>query len=218
MSFSDEQKATIAEIVTNSLKAAGEKAATEAAEKAATDKAKAAEEAAKNNKTLAQQAKEQLESEKANEITLAQNTEAVKFNLGIKDFVEKNKTLLPDESGKILLNIAAKSFKDANEQANITRKGLIDSFLSQKENINSLTVSMADRAKEYDNLAESEKEKRSAEFWDLVETGVALKLGMKKAEALNKVNGVTVGESSKNKLEGKFLAAAKKKYINNFKE
>lgn len=213
--FTEEQTKEISGIIATALQAANDKAAA--------DK-KAAEDAAKNNgggtpeaKTTAQEAKEKLDAENAAAAALATIQDSVKFNLSLKDFFDKNKSLLPDEAGKILEIIAAKTFKDDNEKANTTRKDLLDAFLSKQENIDVLTPSLKDRAEKYKALAESDKLKRSSEFWDLAETGLALKLGARKADALNKINGGNAGESSKNPLEDKILAAANKKFNNETK-
>ena len=184
-------------------------AAIQTESKAAEDKSKSGEEA----KSIVDQAKAQIEAEKAAGIALTHVEQSIKFNLSVNDFVEKNKTMLPEESGKILTAISAKSFKDDNEKANVVRKTLLDSFLAQQENLDALTGSMKSRATQYKALAESDKEKKSSEFWDLVEVGVALKAGVRKAEALNKINGVNAGDST-NVLESKILAAAREKFNN----
>lgn len=163
-------------------------------------------------KSVAEEAKAQIEAEKLAASNLATIQSSIKFNLGVNDFVEKNKSNLPEEAGRILTALSTKTFKDENERANTVRKSLLDSFLSQKENIECLTPTLATRANEYKALAESDKEKRSSEFWDLAETGIALKQGRKKAEALNQINGVAAGEESKNVIASKILAAAKERF------
>lgn len=166
----------------------------------------------KQPKTVAEQAKEEVEAEKVAASNLLRIESSIKFNLSIADFIEKNKSLLPEESSKILTTASVKNFKDENEKANTVRKGILDSFLSQKENIDCLTPSLVDRANEYKALAESDKEKRSSEFWDLAETGVALKHGKKKAETLNQLNGLDAGDDSKNIIASKILATAKERF------
>lgn len=223
MAFTPEQETQILDIITKGSLAQGAaekdaKDAKDAAEKLAV-KAKADQEASDKTKSLASEAKQQLENEKASGLELSQIENSIKFNTGIKDFIEKYKSLLPDESSKILSAASTKIFKGANDQADAIRKGLLDSYLSQKENIECLTVPMGERVKEYNALTEDEKEKRSRQFWDLVETGIALKAGARKAEALKKVNGgVSAGESSGSIIEDRMLAMANKKFnINNEK-
>lgn len=165
-------------------------------------------------KSIVDQAKDEVQAEKNSQLSLTQINESVRFNLSIADFVEKNKNLLPEESPKILIAINSKTYKDDIEKANKTRANLLDSFLSQKDNTIAMTMSMQARADSFRNLAESEKEKRSSEFWDLAEVGIALKAGARKAQALNKINGVNAGDSPTNVLESKFLAAAKAKFNN----
>ena len=226
MAFTEEQEKAILDFVTKggAAQSAADKATQEAADKAKAgsddaaaksiaQQAKEAVEAAKA-KSIVEQAKDAVEAEKVAADSLGKIQESIKFNISVKDFVEKNKNLLPVEAEKILATIATKTFKDDNEKANAARKNLLDSFLSQKENLSVMTVSMQTRAEFYKGLAESDKEKRSSEFWDLAEVGIALKQGARKAEALNKINGGSAGESSGNVLEDKFLAAAKNKFNN----
>lgn len=219
--FTEEQKAAVAEMVANQVKAAQE-AAKQGAEKGEQNKG--------DQKTIAQQIKEEIEASKSKsivdeakdalkndrekEVSLNQIQESVKFNISISDFVEKNKELLPEEASKILPAVAAKTFKDENEKANTLRKTFLDSFLEKKENLEVMTPLMKARAENFKGLAESDKERKSGEFWDLVEVGVALKQNARKAEALNKINGVTAGGSSKDILEQKFLAKAREKFNN----
>lgn len=219
--FTDEETKAIAEIVKTitSTQAPAGKPADEAKP---TDSAKTksiAEQVreeleASKAKSIVDQAKDEVQKEKDSQVSLTQINESVRFNLSITDFVEKNKNLLPEESPKILSAINSKTYKDDIEKANKTRANLLDSFLSQKENISALTSSMQARADSFKNLAESEKEKRSSEFWDLAEVGIALKASVRRAQALNKINGVNAGDSSTNVLESKFLAAAKAKFNN----
>jgi len=217
--FTDEQKAAIAEIVTTSLKAAAPAAAAPAAapaakaseQKSIAQQVKEEIEAGKQ-KSIVDQAKDAVEAEKNSQVSLVQLNESVRFNIGVKDFVEKNKNLLPIESPKILEAIEAKTYKDDNEKANTTRKNLLDSFLSQKENLAVMTASMQSRAEAYKALAESDKERKSSEFWDLAEVGIALKTGAQKAEALKHINGGSAEGSSGIALDDKTLSAANAKF------
>lgn len=164
-------------------------------------------------KSVVDEAKDALNAEKKAEMELTQIQNAVKFNLSVKDFVLKNKNLLPDESDKILTAVEHKIYKNDIDKANSIRKSLLESFLEKQENIDCLTESMKAKAENYKSLAESDKEKKSGDYWDLVEIGVSLKHGKSKANELNKINGFT--ENSGNPLEQKILAKAAEKF--NFK-
>lgn len=205
MAFTPEQEAAILDFVTKSAAAPAAAASTTAA--AADDGKKAGDDA----RTITQQAQDALEAEKASGIALSQIQDSVKFNLSVTEFVEKNKILLPEAAAGILTAVATKTFKDENERANTVRKSLLDLFLEKKENVEILIPSMQARAEAYKALAESDKEKRSKEFWDLAEVGVALKAGARKAEVLKKINGGDAGDSG-NILQSKLLAAADKKF------
>lgn len=212
MAFTPEQEAAILEFVTKSSAAPAAPAAKpeEPAPKSIAQQAKEEIEAGKA-KSIVEQAKEALAADKAAGESLTKVEESIKFNLSISDFVKKNESILPEEAGKILAAISVKTFKDENEKANAARKNLLDSFLGQKENLVVMTGSMQTRAEYYKGLAESDKERRSAEFWDLAEVGIALKQGARKAEVLNKINGGSAGDSG-NILQNKLFAEADKKF------
>lgn len=212
MAFTPEQEAAILDFVTKSTAAPAAAAAKqeEPATKSIAQQAREEIEAAKS-KSIVDQAKDAVAADKAAGESLTKVEESIKFNLSVADFVKKNESILPEESGKILAAISVKTFKDENEKANAARKNLLDSFLSQKENLVVMTSSMQARAEAFKALAESDKERRSPEFWDLVEVGVALKQGARKAEVLNKINGGSAGDSG-NILQNKLLAAADKKF------
>ena len=163
-------------------------------------------------RTIAQEAKDSIDTAKAAEIALVQIQSSVKFNHSVGEFVEKNKSLLPEEAATILTTAATKTFKNENEKANVIRKSLLDSFLSVQENLDALKGSLKDRAIKYRSLVESEKENQSVDFWDLAELGTALKAGNNKADALNKINGVGAGDGEGGILENKILAAAALKF------
>lgn len=215
MAFTVEQEAAILEFVTKSTAAQAAQAApaaeAAAAKKSIAEQAREEIEAAKS-KSIVDQAKDAVAADKAAGESLTKVEESIKFNLSVADFVKKHESILPEESAKILAAISAKTFKDENEKANAARKNLLDSFLGQKENLVVMTSSMQARAEAFKALAESDKERRSSEFWDLAEVGVALKQGARKAEVLNKINGGSADGSSRNPLEDKILAAAKAKF------
>lgn len=214
MPFTEEQEKAILDFVTKASaapQAPAKPAGEDEAAKTIAQKAKEDLEAEKA-KSIIDQAKDAVASQKAVGESLAKSEESIKFNLSVTDFVKKNETLLPEEAGAILATISSKKFNDESEKANTTRKNLLDSFLALKDNIDVMTASMQTRAAFYKSLAESDKEKRSSEFWDLAEVGIALKQGARKAEALKKINGGNTGEPSGNPLEDKILAAANKKF------
>lgn len=198
MAFTEEQEKAILEFITKSS-AQAEKPAEAPAQKT------------EASKTVVDQAKEAVNAEKKAEILLAEIQESVKFNLSVKNFVEKNKSILPEEAGKILATVEGKNYNNENEKANYIRKNLLESFLEKQENIDALAESQKIKAERFKNLAETDKLKKSQEFWDLVETGVELKFNKNKAKELNKVNGVSA-DSSGNILQDKILAKAKEKF------
>jgi hypothetical protein len=97
MAFTEEQEKAILEFITKSS-APAEKPAEAPAQKV------------EASKTVVDEAKDAVNAEKKAEILLAEIQESVKFNLSVKDFVEKNKSILPEEAGKILATVDGKNY------------------------------------------------------------------------------------------------------------
>jgi hypothetical protein len=199
MAFTEEQEQAILNFITKTS-APAEKPAEAPAQKA------------EASKTVVDEAKEAVNAEKNAETALAKIQESVKFNLSVKDFVEKNKSTLPEEASKILATVEGKVYKNESEKANAVRKNLIESFIEKQENMDFLSDSLKAKALTFKNLAETDKERRSNEFWDLVDIGVELKFNKNKAKELNIAKGIPAGGSSGNILQDKILAKAKEKF------
>ena len=142
--LTEEQKTEITGIITSSLQAANDKAASDKSSKDDSDNGKNDGNNANNSKSISEQIREEIEatkskslvdqakdavnSDKEKEQSLNKIGESVRFNLSINDFVEKNKHLLPEEASKIIPAAEGKTFKDDNEKANTIRKTFLDSF------------------------------------------------------------------------------------------
>lgn len=199
--FTEEQTKFINEMVANAVKSAMQKPAEQnpAPQKQENEQ----------KQSISEEAKKMLENQKETESVQAQIESSIAFNMQIEDFVNKNKNLLPPEAVNILATIKTKTFASHIEKANVLRKNLLDSYLEKKENIDPLTETMKAKAEKYKSLAESDKERKSNEFWDLIETGSRLKEAEIRTKERNLANGVSTDGSSRSIIEDKILAKAK---------
>ena len=115
--------------------------------------------------------------------------ESIAFNFSIKNFVEKYKDALPQTAARLVQEINDKNFSSEEAKANNIQKNLLVAYLAEQENLDSLPESLKERALEFKKLADDEKEKQVAKFWDVLRLGVDRKQLLKQAEEASKANG-----------------------------
>lgn len=106
---------------------------------------------------------------KAREEERARMQEAIKFNLGIAKYIEDNKDYLTPIAGGIVSKINEKSFTDEEKKALNMRKNLLEDFFSQQANIDAAPEELKGRILSFKALAEDDKEKQAAQYWDLLQ-------------------------------------------------
>ena len=129
---------------------------------------KAQEEAAKAQE--AAQAKERLQS-------------AIKFNLGVSKFVEDHKESLTKLSAGIVKTVSEKQFADEEKKASVIQAGLLSDFFGLQENIDAAPEELKERISAFKALAQDEKEKQAASYWDTLTLTVGRKEMLAKVEA-----------------------------------
>ena len=129
---------------------------------------KAQEEAAKA--AQAAQAKERLQS-------------AIKFNLGISKFVEDHKDNLTKLSAGIVTAVTDKQFADEEKKASVIQASLLSDFFGLQENIDAAPEELKERILTYKALAQDEKEKQAAKYWDTLTLTIGRKEMLAKVEA-----------------------------------
>lgn len=160
------------------------------------------------DENIADVARRKIDAEKAEKEESAEIEDAVKFNLSISDFVEKNKNILPEETAAIIKTANERNYKNSTEKANAIRKGIIDAFIKYKENIEKLPASMKSEVARFESFTEKEKEAQSKRFWSIVEVGAEYKILSRKAEQLQNNGGISTAENSA--FEQRFLDLGKK--------
>lgn len=134
---------------------------------------------------VARQLKEKAEAVRREQVL----KEAIAFNFSAKDFVEKYKKELPETAAGLVQNINDKNFSSEEARANNLQKNLLVAYLSEQENLDSLPEALKERALEFKKLADDDKEKNAAKYWDVLRLGVDRKQLLKKAEEAQKANG-----------------------------
>lgn len=116
---------------------------------------------------------------------------AIAFNVNRDSFLESQKSFLPDTIQTVIKGMAGRNYKDEIDEANSYRKIIFDEIFSEQKNIDIMPDSAKTKIAAYKALAESDKAGKVGDFYELVETYVALKKGMAQSSFNNKGAGGT---------------------------
>lgn len=120
-----------------------------------------------------------LEAKAKKEAETAKMQDAIKFNLGVGDFVAKNKDLLGRLAEGLVQEVNKKQFSDEVRKACALKKNLLEDFFMLQENVDAAPEELKPRIMAFKALADDEKEKQAARFWDTL----TLTLGHKRLAA-----------------------------------
>ena len=154
-------------------------AAQVAALSAQLEELKKAHQAPANPPSDADKLRAELEAKKQKEAAVARLQEAIKFNLGVADFVSANKDYLGKLAEGLVRTVNEKQFSDEERKAAATKKNLLEDFFSLQENMDVAPAELKPRILAFKALADDEKDKQAADFWDTL----TLTVGQKKLKA-----------------------------------
>lgn len=118
----------------------------------------------------------------------ARMANAIKFNLGIEQFVESKKDYLTKLSGEIVKTVSGKQFSDEEVKARALQAALLEDFFAQQENLDSAPAELKERILAFKSLTSDEKEKQASKYWDTLTLTLGRKELVAKAEAAKRAN------------------------------
>lgn len=193
-----------------------------AALKAENEKFKADLEALKNPKPdpnkdadlQAKAAKEREENEK-NNANSKRLENALKFNLGVSQFVKENKDILTADMEGILKAAEKENYDTAQAKANAVKVGMIGTFFSVQANIDFLTPAQKSQLEDFMKLTKNGKEEKAEHvFENIFEPAIEMLKKVKKAEELGKAkSGFASGSSVENDYKQRLINQAKKGHL-----
>ena len=125
------------------------------------------------------------EEDKKNETKRVES--ALKFNLGVEEFVKGNKDLLPNEISDILKAAEKETYDGAIDKANALRAAFVKSFFAVQANLETLTTSQKSKLEDYLKLTQKGREDKAKEMYeDVFEPALETLKKIKKAEDLGK--------------------------------
>jgi hypothetical protein len=158
--------------------------------------------------------KEKEESEKGN-ASAKQIEGAIKFNLGVADFVKNNKDILPAEVESILKVAEKENYDTANAKANAVKVGIIQSFFAVQANADTLTQAQKSQLEDFQKLTKNGKEDRAAHVYEnIFEPAIEMLKKIKKAEEVGKArSGFSSGSSVENDYKERLMKGALKTHL-----
>ncbi len=140
---------------------------------------------------------------------------ALKFNLGIANFVKDNGDLLPSEIPEILKVADKENYDSAIQKANAVKVSFIQSFFSVKDHTEALTASQKVQLDDFLKLTKNGKEEKAEAIYEnLFEPALETIKKVKKAEELGKARtGFASGTKVEDAYKARLMNSSKKTYL-----
>jgi hypothetical protein len=167
------------------------------------------------NDDLFSKAKKETETQNksANDTKKIEN--ALRFNLGVQDFVKNNKDILPSDVEGILKVAEKENYDTALAKANAIKVGVVNSFFSVQANLDLLTPAQKIQLEDFQKLTKNGKEERAEHiFENIFEPALETFKKLKKAEELGKArSGFSSGSSVENDYKERLMKMARKTHL-----
>lgn len=166
------------------------------------------------DKDLNEKARLAKEENEKNQAKTKELETALKFNLGVADFVKNNKDILPTEVEDILKEAEKEKYDSAFEKASAVKAGMIKSFFSVQANLDLLTTSHKSQIDDYFKLTKNGREEKAAQiFENIFEPALEMVKRVKKAEELGKTSSGHGGSKQDNAYKEKLMNVSRKTHL-----
>lgn len=169
----------------------------------------------KEEDDLQAKAKKEKEESDKNTNNSKQIEGAIKFNLGVNDFVKNNKDILPSEVETILKVAEKENYDTATAKANAVKVGIVQSFFAIQSNLDTLTQAQKSQLEDFQKLTKNGKEDRASHvFENIFEPAIEMLKKLKKAEEVGKArSGFSSGSSVENDYKQRLMNGALKAHL-----
>lgn len=116
---------------------------------------------------------------------------AMAFNINREGFLESQKSFLPGSIQTVIKGMQGRNYKDEIDEANAYRKIIFDEIFGEQKNIDIMPETAKAKIAAYKALADSDKAGKVGDYYELVETYLALKKGMAQSSFNNKGSGAS---------------------------
>lgn len=141
---------------------------------------------------------------------------ALKFNLGVADFIKANEDVLPEEIPQILKAAEKEKYDSAGEKASAVKAAFVQSFFAIQANVDLLTSNQKSQLDDYLKLTKNGKEQKAEAIYEnLFEPALETLKKVKKAEELGKARtGFASGSKVEDGYKARLMAGSRKTYLN----
>lgn len=162
------------------------------------------EKAAKDKETASQQAREQKRIETA-----------ISFNMGLDEYLKKNKDLLPAEIVDIVKVANKETYDTTFAKANAIKSGMIQSFFAVQANADALTGSQKVSLDDYLKLTKTGKEDKASQIYETIfEPALEAMRREKKALELGRSrNGYAPANDAQANYKERLMKGSRKTYL-----
>lgn len=141
---------------------------------------------------------------------------ALKFNLGVGEFVKTNVDVLPADIATIVATAEKERYDSAKEKASAVQAAIIQEFFAVQTNVDLLTASQKATLDDYLKLTKNGKEQKAEMVYEnLFEPALETLKKVKKAEELGKARaGFATSSKVEDGYKARLMAGSRKTYLN----
>lgn len=165
-----------------------------------------------DDKSLSEKAEAERKAKEAKDLESKSLEAALKFNLGSKDFVKNNASLLPQNIQGIFDAAEKENYASAVQKANAIKVGIVSEFFAQQGNLDLLTDHQKQSLEDFKKLTKDVKEERVQGIFDSIfEPTLETLRKVKKAEALQK--GLATPSDAQDAYKQRLMAGSRKHHL-----
>lgn len=165
-----------------------------------------------DDKSLAEKAEAERKAKEAKDLESKSLEAALKFNLGSKDFVKNNASLLPQNIQGIFDAAEKENYGSAVQKANAIKVGIVSEFFALQANLDLLTDHQKQSLEDFKKLTKDVKEERVQGIFDSIfEPTLETLRKVKKAEALQK--GLATPSDAQDAYKQRLMAGSRKHHL-----
>lgn len=139
---------------------------------------------------------------------------ALKFNLGVSEFVKSHKDLLTTEVEDVIKQAEKETYDSAIEKASAVKAGIIKAFFSVQANVDDLSSSRKAKIEDYLKLTPKGRAEKASDVYEIFEDAIETAKKVKKAQELGKASGGHAGGSKQeNAYKEKLMNVSRKTHL-----
>lgn len=128
---------------------------------------------------------------------------AIEFNYGVKEWLEKNKSLLPQEISDIYETHNKEKYDSAVDKDRALKAGIVKSFFDVQSNLDLLTSAQKNQLEDYLKLTNTGRHEKAQSIYDMIfEPAFEMLKRTKRAELLRSGHGDGSDDAYKSRLMG----------------